>query len=196
LREYVRRAPAERMIDPELELLRLSSHCEDRFAELLSSRSILWRIRCHGSLGLGKVLMQGDDLRIVDWGGDPSRSFGERRLKQSVFVDISRLAMSIDRVSREAVVRLAQQVTLSDEAAAKARETAKTWRDAALEAFLAGYREAVQGELLVPEDETEFGAYQGAFRLNHTLEGLHAALERGEQDRIEALVADALEQLA
>jgi maltose alpha-D-glucosyltransferase/alpha-amylase len=139
--------------------------------------------------------MQGDDLRIVDWGGSPDRSFSERRLKRSVFTDLARLALSIDGVSRAAATEFGRQVTLSEEAAAKAREAAKTWRDAATNAFLAGYREAVQGELLVPEDDAEFRAYFAVFRLNDTLEALYSAIERGQSDRVEGLVADALEQL-
>jgi maltose alpha-D-glucosyltransferase/alpha-amylase len=196
LREHVRSASNDRVIGNELELLRLGARCEARFAALLSSHAILWRIRCHGSLGLGKVLMQGDDLRIVDWGGAPDRSFGERRLKRSVFGDLARLALSIDGVTREATAKLAQQLTLTEEGTAKAAEAAKSWRTTAIAALLSGYRESVQGELLIPEDDTDFQRYFGAFRLNETIELLYTALERGQQDRIEGLVADALEQLA
>ncbi len=59
------------------------------------------KIRIHGNLGLENVLLTGKDVAIQDFGGDPSRSYSERRLKRSPLRDVVDMIRSFYYVAYE-----------------------------------------------------------------------------------------------
>ena len=54
------------------------------------------KIRIHGDFHLGQVLFTGKDFVIIDFEGEPSRPVSERKIKRSVFRDISGMLRSFD----------------------------------------------------------------------------------------------------
>ena len=59
------------------------------FKRIYSKKLNVTKTRIHGTLSLAQVLLTGKDVAIHDFGGLPSRSYGEARLKRSPFWDVA-----------------------------------------------------------------------------------------------------------
>ncbi|MEX0702568.1 MAG: maltose alpha-D-glucosyltransferase [Planctomycetales bacterium] len=82
------------------ELLELEPGLLQWYQQVTSRRPAALRIRCHGDLHLDKLRFTGSGFRIVDFEGDTTRSYGERRIKRSPLRDVARLAQSLYRIGR------------------------------------------------------------------------------------------------
>ncbi|MDB6146146.1 MAG: treS [Pseudomonas sp.] len=102
------------------------------------------RLRVHGDLHLGQVLVVKGDAYLIDFEGEPARSLIERRAKYSPFKDVSGVLRSFDYAAAMAV-RNAQSVDSSPEAATARQRVAQTYLTQAREAFIQGYGAAAQG---------------------------------------------------
>lgn len=59
------------------------------FKKMYSKKLDVVKIRIHGTLSLAQILLTGRDLAIHDFGGIPSRSYSEARIKRSPFWDVA-----------------------------------------------------------------------------------------------------------
>jgi maltose alpha-D-glucosyltransferase/alpha-amylase len=91
--------------------------------------------RYHGDFHLGQVLLRDNDFLLIDFEGEPARSFDERRTKGSPLRDVAGMLRSFNYARWSALRRVAQ----SAEEAALLATPAAAWEQAAREAFLAGY---------------------------------------------------------
>ncbi|WP_128543253.1 maltose alpha-D-glucosyltransferase [Larkinella soli] len=82
------RAEAETLLERKNELLGLLKRI---YAKKLDAG----KIRIHGNLTLDKMMMTGKGIVIQDFGGDPGRSYSERRLKRSPLRDVAYLVHSL-----------------------------------------------------------------------------------------------------
>lgn len=183
LRDYVRRTGRE--AGPERVLLQSDKQIDRCYDALLRSRVLLWRIRCHGDLGVREVLLQGDDLQFVDWGGDPRRPFGERRIKRSALDDLARLDVSVRLTAQTAVGRWTAQTLISDDVPARVKTAAQAWTELSLGELAHSYRQRTAELLLVPADDFGFIELFNAYRLDTAIEELLQALRIAKSDRIE-----------
>lgn len=102
------------------------------------------RMRVHGDLHLGQVLVVKGDAYLIDFEGEPVRPLEERRAKHSPFKDVSGVLRSFDYAAAMAI-RSAQSVDTSEEAAAARRRVAETYLSQARQAFIEGYTQATVG---------------------------------------------------
>jgi maltose alpha-D-glucosyltransferase/alpha-amylase len=134
---------------------------QDAKAVLASSTALAQRIesagmpegegvktRIHGDYHLGQVLVTRNDFTIVDFEGEPGRSFEERRAKQSSLRDVAGMLRSFDYARASAVRNAAR--TPDEEAALAA--PAQAWAGATRETFLRSYRDTVAGTPLAVSD--------------------------------------------
>ena len=99
------------------------------------------KIRIHGDLHLGQVLLTGDDVAFVDFEGEPGRSLQEARLKHTPLRDVAAMLRSFAYVAQTVARNCAMA---SPEAEVEIMAQASKWRVKAGGAFLAGY-EAILG---------------------------------------------------
>jgi maltose alpha-D-glucosyltransferase/alpha-amylase len=111
------------------------------------------KIRIHGDYHLAQVLLTRNDFVIVDFEGEPARSFDERRALASPLRDVAGMLRSFSYAAASALRGGVQ----SPAEAATLEPVAATWEQVTRAAFLQGYAEAVRGsalfELFDPNDE-------------------------------------------
>jgi maltose alpha-D-glucosyltransferase/alpha-amylase len=91
--------------------------------------------RYHGDFHLGQVLVKDNDFIIIDFEGEPARSFEERRTKSSPLRDVAGMLRSFNYARWSALRRVAQ----SPDEAERLAAPAIAWERATRDAFLAGY---------------------------------------------------------
>jgi len=105
-------------------------------------------IRLHGDFHLGQILIVRDDICIVDFDGNEALPLTERMRKAPPARDIAGFVRSIDCSVRAALERALRTAPDDGRLAAALAE----WRDQAVAAFLAGYREIKANQRLWPVD--------------------------------------------
>ena len=102
------------------------------------------KMRIHGDLHLGQVLVAGADVQIIDFEGEPRKPLALRRAKSSPLRDIAGLIRSFDYAAAQ-VART--RVDTASEAQARVTELLKQFRIVANQAVLAGYAEGAGNAL-------------------------------------------------
>jgi maltose alpha-D-glucosyltransferase/alpha-amylase len=98
------------------------------------------RIRVHGDLHLGQVLVVKGDAYLIDFEGEPARPLPERRGKHSPYKDVSGVLRSFDYAAAMAVN--VQGVDQSPEANASRQRVADRYLQEAKQAFIQAYHAA------------------------------------------------------
>ncbi|HKU15362.1 MAG TPA: maltose alpha-D-glucosyltransferase [Steroidobacteraceae bacterium] len=146
-----------------------------RIRELCSGPVAGLKMRHHGNLHLGKVLLVADDLLITGFEGNASLSIEERRRKDSPLRDVATVLRSFDYARASALDRAGLgRPDLREPLAPALNE----WLRQTTELFLQGYRRAAVESSCVPADETTFASLIRLFELECALRELRQELER------------------
>ena len=143
--------------------------------------------RFHGDYHLGQVLVARNDFVIIDFEGEPARSFDERRTKGSPLRDVAGMLRSFNYARWTALRRAAQNL----EELGRLDAAARTWEQETRAAFLSGYSTA-PGPAATPLDpellklfELEKALYELRYELGNRidwvpvpLQGILALIER------------------
>ncbi len=145
------------------------------------------RSRFHGDYHLGQVLVARNDFVIIDFEGEPARSFEERRAKSSPLRDVAGMLRSFNYARWTALRREAQNARELGRLDAAAR----TWEQETRAAFLAGYAAGFPADAAPPDPgllqlfELEKALYELRYELGNRmdwvpvpLQGILALLER------------------
>jgi maltose alpha-D-glucosyltransferase/alpha-amylase len=121
------------------------------------------RFRIHGDLGLGDVLVDGDDFVFYEFAGDTTSPIGDRRLRRSPLWDVADVLGSIQGTALSTAVEHAGRPGGAPLAALE--PWALAWNRWAAAAFLRGYLSEMEGRRLLPADPQQVHLLLGAFLL-------------------------------
>jgi maltose alpha-D-glucosyltransferase / alpha-amylase len=107
------------------------------------------KIRIHGDYHLGQVLFTGKDFVIIDFEGEPSRPLSERKIKRSVFRDISGMLRSFDYAAYNV---LQSHSIIHPEERVGLEPWADRWSFFVGQHFIDSYFEKTRGSDIVPAD--------------------------------------------
>ena len=102
--------PVQRLLDAEDSILRALD-------PLKALRISGLRMRTHGDMRLGQILMTGPDVVFVDFEGRPTRFISQRRVKRSPLRDLAGLMRSVDTAAFVALSDHITRFNVSDQAA-------------------------------------------------------------------------------
>jgi maltose alpha-D-glucosyltransferase/alpha-amylase len=163
-------------IDPSIrdlarKVLALEDEILNCFAEVNQQRISGEKIRVHGDFHLGQVLFTGTDFVIIDFEGEPSVSFNERRLKKSPFKDVAGMMRSLHYA---ALGKILLNNTYSKADVEVLEKWADQWQHYANRYFLGAYLQAMgmettftrQHEVLLLTLLLEKAIYELGYELN------------------------------
>jgi maltose alpha-D-glucosyltransferase/alpha-amylase len=116
----------------------------ERIEQFSGEAPAMLKTRVHGDYHLAQVLLTRNDFVIVDFEGEPARTFAERRAKQSPLRDVAGMLRSFSYARASALRNGAR--TADEQAQLEGPATA--WELDTRAAFLSGYAKAVKGSAL------------------------------------------------
>lgn len=149
----------------EAELPHLPDAVQVTGSSLLAARSRLHRrimraaavppaamkARCHGDYYLGQVWLSNNDFLITNYGGEPERTWPERRWKHTPLRDVAGMLSSFSEAAAAALDQV-QVAADSREAVTLLQQHADSWQMLASREFFKSYRRAMKGQALFPSD--------------------------------------------
>ncbi|WP_018479148.1 maltose alpha-D-glucosyltransferase [Pontibacter roseus] len=153
------RAEAEEVLQMRQEIL-------ERLKRIFSRKIDSMKIRTHGDYHLGQVLFTGRDFIIIDFEGEPARSFSERRLKRSPLRDVAGMIRSFHYAAYNA---LFQQDSFRKEDSAYLEQWAEQWYHYASGFFMHTYLAKTLGTGVVPQKEEDFEILMETFLLEKAI---------------------------
>jgi maltose alpha-D-glucosyltransferase/alpha-amylase len=105
------------------------------------------KTRLHGDYHLGQVLLVENDWVIVDFEGEPNRTFDERRVKASPMKDVAGMLRSFDYAMYTTLARAGHE---RPDAAPALQEVTRRWREAVRAEFISAYDDVALSHGLSP----------------------------------------------
>jgi maltose alpha-D-glucosyltransferase/alpha-amylase len=157
------------------------------------------KIRIHGDYHLGQVLFTGKDFVILDFEGEPARSYSERRLKRSPLRDVAGMVRSFHYAAYSGLF-LNDQVRKED--MKKLLPFAEQWYHYMSGFFMQAYLDTVKGSDFIPRDKEDLdimlqtyilekAIYELGYELNSRpdwviipLRGIKAIMSKSRVDRM------------
>jgi maltose alpha-D-glucosyltransferase/alpha-amylase len=141
------------------------------------------KTRFHGDYHLGQVLVSRNDFLIIDFEGEPARSFEERRQRSSALRDVAGMVRSFNYARWSALRRVAQSADEIVKLEPAAREWEAETRDAFLGAYLArmshggAAQSAESATRLLALFEFEKAMYELRYELDNRLDWVQVPLQ-------------------
>lgn len=136
------------------------------------------KIRIHGNLQLGSILLTGKDIAINDYSGDPKLSFSERRLRRSPFIDLASMIASFHEVAFEGFLHNQQ---LREEEVRRLMPMAALWAHYTSGFFIRAYKERAKGSMLLPAEPADFELLLQFFVVQKAVNIFNGYLKRDPQ---------------
>ncbi|SFU96049.1 maltose alpha-D-glucosyltransferase [Pontibacter akesuensis] len=148
------------------EVLQMRGEILERLKMIFAHKIDTQKIRTHGDYHLGQVLFTGKDFYIIDFEGEPARSFSERRLKRSALRDVAGMIRSFHYAAYNG---LFQQEGLRREDAEYLESWAEQWYHYASGFYMHAYLEKTRGTGIIPPKEDDFETLIHTFLLEKAI---------------------------
>ncbi|MFH1801174.1 MAG: maltose alpha-D-glucosyltransferase [Candidatus Omnitrophota bacterium] len=147
-----------------------------KFQQLLNRKITALRIRHHGDFHLGQALYTGKDFTIIDFEGEPMRSFQERRSKRSSLRDVAGMLRSFHYAAYSALAQKIAEKIVPAKEAQLLEPWACFWYLWVSSAYLRAYLETVKNSALLPKDKEELSILLNIFVLEKAIYELNYEL--------------------
>jgi maltose alpha-D-glucosyltransferase / alpha-amylase len=148
------------------EVLRMRGDILTRFKNIFRHKIDTLKIRTHGDYHLGQVLFDGKDFFIIDFEGEPARSFSERRLKRSALRDVAGMVRSLHYAAYSA---LFQQNTVRREDTRYLESMAENWFHYASGIYMHAYLKVTAGSDILPTKKEDLEVLMETFLLEKAI---------------------------
>jgi maltose alpha-D-glucosyltransferase / alpha-amylase len=172
LRENLHRVPTHARSSAE-ELLKREKELLDQFEPVRKEKVETVKIRIHGDYHLGQVLYTGNDFVILDFEGEPARSLSERKIKRSVYRDLSGMLRSFDYAAFSV---LFHNPSIRPEDSKVLKPWAELWSFYVGRHFIDVYTEKTKGKDLIPKEARQRELLERSYLLNKAVYELNYEL--------------------
>ncbi len=165
LQKSIKILPEEIQAEAE-EILGMKTEVLNTFKRVFSHKIPVMKIRTHGDYHLGQVLWTGRDFVIIDFEGEPARSFSERRLKRSPLRDVAGMIRSFHYAAYSSIIEseFDQQKKEGD-----LDHWAENWYYLVTRMFLQGYYSNVGDNNFIPRDKEDTEILMQTFLLEKAI---------------------------
>jgi maltose alpha-D-glucosyltransferase/alpha-amylase len=139
------------------------------------------KIRIHGNYHLGQILFTGKDLSITDFGGDPVRSFSDRRLKRSPLRDVASMIRSIRYVAYDGFLRTTH---VQKDDIKELLPFAKMWAHYMSGFFIRAYLDTVKESQFIPNNKEDLQMMLDTYILEKSMHDLSIELKNKKESVI------------
>lgn len=161
-------------IRPEAEeVLAMKEGIQNELKKIYQKKIDVVKIRIHGDYHLGQILFTGKDFVIMDFEGNPARSYSERRLKRSPLRDVAAMIRSFHYAAYGGLL-LNNQVRKED--LEKLMPFAEQWHHTMSRLFIHAYLETVKDSPFIPQVREQMDILMRAFIIEKALNELNAEL--------------------
>ena len=133
------------------------------------------KIRIHGNYDLKQVVFTGKDVAILDFHGDPTRTYSERRLKRSPLRDVAGMLRSIHYVAHEGLLL---KNASNREELSKLLPFSQLWIHYVSGLFMKSYLDAVEGSTFIPKDQDDLKVMLETYLLEKAVYSFNYELRR------------------
>lgn len=172
LNKYKDRLPGPARKEAE-GILKMKNDVLDKFREIYSIKIVAAKIRTHGDYHLGQALFTGKDFVIIDFEGEPSKSYSERRIKRSPLRDVAGMVRSFHYAAFNVLLT---NDLLREEDPGTMKQFAAQWYEYMAGLFLHAYLSKVKGQNFIPADQKAFNILLETFILEKAIYELNYEL--------------------
>jgi maltose alpha-D-glucosyltransferase/alpha-amylase len=172
LRQNLKNLP-ESIREEAEEVLQMKDQVLKIFKKIFSHKITTMKIRNHGDYHLGQVLWTGKDFVIIDFEGEPARTFSERRLKRSPLRDVAGMIRSFHYAAYSTVLQDEFNKYRKDD---DLEGWAETWFYHMTRIYLQGYLDQVKDTDFIPKEEGDLKILLETFLLEKAVYELNYEL--------------------
>jgi maltose alpha-D-glucosyltransferase/alpha-amylase len=144
-----------------------------RFKSIYDHKIEALKIRTHGDYHLGQVLFTGRDFVILDFEGEPARSYSERRLKRSPLRDVAGMLRSFHYAAYNSLFHIEEYVQGN---ADHLDDWAEQWNHYMSGFYPRAYLEKTKGHSFIHTDQGDFNILIQTFLLEKAIYELNYEL--------------------
>ncbi|MBS7563311.1 maltose alpha-D-glucosyltransferase [Mucilaginibacter sp. Bleaf8] len=172
LNRTIKKLPDEVRKEAE-EILGMKDEILSILKKIYSRKIDVTKIRIHGDYHLGQVLFTGKDFQILDFEGEPARSYSERRLKYSPLRDVAGMIRSFHYAAYGSLF-LDNQIRVED--IEKLIPHVEQWYHYMSGFFMQSYLETVKDSSFVPKSTEDLEILLQTFLLQKAVYELNYEL--------------------